>query len=341
MENSEEKKDIENKVNDTLETINSNNSTSEEKNDKEEINKKNDNDITEENNSNTENFSIEEKNSLLEQIKLLKEEKEKAINEERNIIKEQLNKIKKEKEDVEEKLALTKAELHQKTDVFEEISIENVKLKKRLNDEQSKNDRSISLLRGAKNKILKLEKEKKDCLAEIDRQKKANEDLKKEINEKKGDKDKFLFIVENKDKTINELLNEKEKLQQQIEAKDKNIKELNTRLQDETSENLIQSLNKNILEKTEELENYKSKFETTKKSLMEYQKNFQEKEDHIKILVDSITQLQNHNNTLEQELDTSKHLFQVKSDENDKLKFKISEIQSSVSLLESKKTTRR
>jgi len=129
----------------------------------------------------------------------------------------------------------------------------------------------------------------------------------------------------------------KEKLKKEIEEKDKNIKELNTRLQDETSENLIQSLNKNIIEKTEELENYKNKFEVTQKSFTECQKTLKEKEDHIKILVDSITQLQNHNNTLEQELDTSKHLFQVKSDENDKLKFKLSEIQSSMSLLESKK----
>jgi len=72
-------------------------------------------------------FSIEEKNSLLEQIKILKEEKEKAVNEERNAMTEELNKIRKEKEDVEEKLALTKSELHQKTEVFDEISMKNEK----------------------------------------------------------------------------------------------------------------------------------------------------------------------------------------------------------------------
>jgi len=245
--------------------------------------------------------------------------------------------MRQDKENVEERLALTKVELHQKTDVFEEMTLENAKLKKRLADEETKREKSISLLRGAKNKIIKMEKEKKENLAEIEKQKKLNEDLKKQVNDKKGDKDKLLFIVETKDKSINELISERDKLKQQVEDKDKTIKDLNIRLQDETSENLIQSLNKNIIEKTEELENYKSKYEVTRKSLTECQKTLQEKEDHIKILVDSITQLQSHNNTLEQELDTSKHLFQVKSDENDKLKFKMSEIQSTMSLLESKK----
>ncbi|KAI8808212.1 hypothetical protein BJ742DRAFT_284706 [Cladochytrium replicatum] len=202
-------------------------------------------------------------------------------------------------------LTVAKETIHTRDETVIDLNEQMKQVKAKVQEEEEKKNKSIQLLRNSKTRILKLEADNKALHADLEKSRGETTDLQAKIDAELKEKDVQIAA-----------LNQKiEEFDHQSKSSELGIAEAEKRTREASVE--VEKLHKRIAELREaELASVQSMMESQAAALAEWPARYRELEERA--------------TTLEQELETSKRLFQTKSIENDQLKLKHSELEAKI-----------